>query len=211
MLYVAKMRHKFPEARTYCKALEERECHLSKAARRKLSPGKTSQLAHAMGAIKKQLRRLILEEEKGSVFESALVTLRTAYTKTVKCYHAIEPADSRTLHQTRVAFKRFRYMIGTLHPILSGVTEGRLKSMHDYQTRLGDIQDVEVLLSGMDKFLKRQELTGQGWKRFRAELVKRRKALVQRFMACADELFEFDPVKSLGARIGALEAGQRTL
>ena len=75
-----------------------------------------------------------------------------------------------------------------------------------------DIQDVEVVLSGVDKFLKRQELTGQGWKRFRGACkTPKRKALVQRFMACADDLCEFDPVKYLGIRIGAVEAGQRTL
>jgi CHAD domain-containing protein len=195
LLYVGKLRRESTQAQTYYKALEKRECQHSKQMHRELPHCKSRRLADSIGAIKKQLRRLLCEEEKENVFAPALATLRTSYANTLEYYHAIEPADIRTLHRTRVAFKRFRYMIEVLQPMLPEVIQDRLKSMHDYQALMGDIQDLEVLLTSVEKFLKKQDLGGSGWKRFRVKLTQRRAALVHRFLVSADQLCEFDPRK----------------
>jgi CHAD domain-containing protein len=197
LLHVDALRRDFVEASTYFHALQDRECWIRKQLRRTLPHHDVEGLADAISAIKKRLRFLIQEDEKGKVFESALAELQSAYADTAQGYREIRPADMRSLHRTRVAFKRFRYMMETLHPILRDLTEDRLKSMHEYQARLGVVQDWEVLLACVDKFMKKRELSGQGWKRFRRKLERQRAALVGRFMVSAAELFEFDPTKYL--------------
>ncbi len=192
-IYLEKLDREFSEARTYGKVLEERESHLTKRIRGKLAHGGKGRLGKSIAAIKEQLRCLIYEEEKEGVFAPGWQTLRTAYAKVIKCHQAIKPSDIRTLHRTRVAFKWFRYMMEALRPMLRGVSGPRLKSMHDYQTRLGDIQDLEVLLTDVDKFVRKRDPRDGDWDRFRAELLRHRAALIKRFLASADELLEFDP------------------
>jgi CHAD domain-containing protein len=57
------------------------------------------------------------------------------------------PLDS---HFLRLAFKKFRYMLEIVHPLLENFPEQILESMHDYQSQLGDIQDMNVALQRMD-------------------------------------------------------------
>jgi hypothetical protein len=47
----------------------------------------------------------------------------------------------------RVAFKSVRYMIEIIHPLLPNFPFENLKYMHDYQSLMGEIQDVEVILT----------------------------------------------------------------
>ncbi len=200
LLGLEKLCHNLPEAKIYYKELAKRECHLNKRIHRQWPHLKSGRLADSMSAIKKCLRCLIYGEEKEKVFDRALTTLQDTYENTVDCYRAIQPADNRTLHQTRVAFKQFRYMMEVLQPMLPDLTQDTLKSMHNYQARMGDIQDMEVLLASLDKFLKKQKLSGKGWKHFRVALVRRQATLLHQFMVSANELFEFDPIKHLSRR-----------
>src|SRR2546425_11760920 len=88
--YVRKLRHNFPEARSYYKTLEKRACRLTRRVGRKLPHLKTGRLGESIGAIKRQLRCLRSEDKKEKVFELALQTLQRAYAKVVDCYRAIE-------------------------------------------------------------------------------------------------------------------------
>jgi CHAD domain-containing protein len=51
----------------------------------------------------------------------------------------------RTVHQTRIAFKRFRYMLESLSPAITGPSRRQLRALAYYQRKMGIIQDHEVL------------------------------------------------------------------
>lgn len=192
LLYVAQLRHDFPAATRYYDALDRRECRLIKRTRRKLARPTRGRLKAAISAIKKQLRALAGDRAReDKKFASLLLALGAAYEKVWVRYRAIRSADLRSIHRTRVAFKKFRYMMEALYPLLPDVPARQLQAMHDYQTRMGDIQDVEVLLAGVDAFVKKQRPKGAGWDRFRDELLRRRADRVEQFMASADELLEY--------------------
>lgn len=61
---------------------------------------------------------------------------------------------SATIHRVRVAFKAFRYMLEIIHPLLRDFPPGLLKQMNDYQTLMGNIQDVEVFALTLDDYTK---------------------------------------------------------
>jgi CHAD domain-containing protein len=105
-------------------------------------------------------------------------------------YRQVDPAKIVTIHRTRVAFKKFRYMVEALAKVLPGITDRHLRDMQTYQTRMGKIQDVEVLLARAEKFAKRTNLDLEF---FRRQLMRRRAGLVSRFMANADQLLGFWP------------------
>jgi CHAD domain-containing protein len=58
----------------------------------------------------------------------------------------INPAQAATIHRVRIAFKTFRYMLEIIHPLLYGFPFENLKHMNDYQSVMGEIQDVEVIM-----------------------------------------------------------------
>ena len=61
----------------------------------------------------------------------------------------INPAAATTIHRVRLAFKTFRYMVEVIHPLLNDFPPGNLKRMHEYQSRMGKIQDAEVILQAL--------------------------------------------------------------
>ena len=53
------------------------------------------------------------------------------------------------VHRLRLLFKRFRYTIEILKPILPGVSDRLLKRMREFQLKMGTIQDTGVLLASV--------------------------------------------------------------
>jgi hypothetical protein len=65
--------------------------------------------------------------------------------------------------------------------------------MRDYQTLMGDVQDAQVLLSAVDKFLRKRDVEPRMAVRFRKELLLQRNQLIKRYQAGADRLDKFWP------------------
>ena len=108
-------------------------------------------------------------------------------------------ADPKTIHRTRIAFKRFRYMVDALSPLLPTVTDKHRQAMHDYQSMMGGIQDLKVLLTALDEFIESEANTraAQG---LRAEFVRRREQLIRVYRAATPKLASFWPPKALSPR-----------
>jgi CHAD domain-containing protein len=64
--------------------------------------------------------------------------------------------------------------------------------MHDFQTMMGDIQDVEVLTASLQAFAQKQgPETDSSLQPVFQELSRRRQELINTFLRSADELFTF--------------------
>ena len=59
--------------------------------------------------------------------------------------------NTKTIHQMRVAFKRFRYMSELLQTMLPRLTKKHLRRMQEYQSMMGDIQDMESSARRVEK------------------------------------------------------------
>jgi CHAD domain-containing protein len=75
-----------------------------------------------------------------------------AYLTVVQRYSEIDPAQLVSIHHLRVPFKKFRYMVEAISPCLPDFPEALLQTLHDYQTQMGDIHDLQVLLETLTKF-----------------------------------------------------------
>ena len=60
--------------------------------------------------------------------------------------------SNEAVHDVRIAFKGFRYMVEIIHPLLDGFPEMNLEHMNDYQSLMGEIQDVEVIMQTLADF-----------------------------------------------------------
>lgn len=75
-----------------------------------------------------------------------------AYQRVGERLGQVDPTYASTIHRLRIAFKTFRYMVELIHPLLDGYPQARLKAMHDYQSRMGEVQDAEVFLQTLKDY-----------------------------------------------------------
>jgi CHAD domain-containing protein len=134
----------------------------------------------------------------GRVFDS----ISAAHDDVLKCRAAINPADSQTIHRTRVAFKKFRYMIEAGSPAFTGFGKTQLRRLASYQRRMGDLQDAEVLQRFVDEFLEANPTVAPSLTSFRRYLTRRR---TQKLHACLKRLDDL-PSFTLASTIHPLHA-----
>ena len=190
---VGKLLRVFPAARPFHDFLVKRETRFTRRTRKRIKQIRHRRLARLIAACRADVKARLRELPPQRVSELLLRSLNRAFGRTHQRWGRIRPDDARTIHRTRVAFKKFRYMVEAVAEFLAGVTDERLAVLHRYQTMMGEIQDAEVLLQTLDKFLRKQEIKPEAARRFREELLRRRRRLIRVYLAAADELPEFWP------------------
>jgi CHAD domain-containing protein len=139
----------FPELKAFEEYLLAREQRLLRRARKEI---REMEIAELKRRIEKS--RISLRKKAGGANWTArlLSVVDQAHARAGQAFGQIEATQSASIHRFRVAFKKFRYMVEIVHPLLQGYPEGYLKQMHDYQSRMGDVQDAEVFLGMLAEF-----------------------------------------------------------
>jgi CHAD domain-containing protein len=188
LLLLKALRTDFPELRELDARLRRREGKLVGALRHGIKAARQARLEKRLKALEKSLRKLPAPPARRNA-----AALAEAFAAVVALRRRIHRRDPRTIHRTRVAFKRYRYMAELLRPFLPGVTPELMLRMRRYQARMGDVQDVEVLLAGLALADKKGRLAPGLARRLRLALRQRRARLVDDYLQTADELFDFEP------------------
>ena len=97
----------------------------------------------------RRLRESLKHETSNDLVRQGLQAVDDAFLITKRRRDWINPAQATSIHRVRLAFKTFRYMVEIIHPLLDGFPTENLKCMHDYQSLMGEIQDVEVILQAL--------------------------------------------------------------
>lgn len=199
---VGRMLPVFPAARPFQACLLEWEECFTRKARKNIKKVRTGRLGKLIAGCRGNVESQLEEVAPEKALAVLLRSIARAFRRTKQLRTRIDARDTWTIHRTRVAFKKFRYMVEALAEHLPAVTGERLAAMHHYQTMMGEIQDAEVLLAALDKFLRKQEIKPEAARRFRAELLRRRQRLIRVYLKAADQLLEFWPLpKSSGRRL----------
>jgi CHAD domain-containing protein len=116
----------------------------------------------------------------------------------------LSAGNTKTIHRLRVAFKEYRYTMEALQPLFPGVGKARLKAMNDFQTSMGEVQDIEVLIGVVGKFaVRRGSAYPASVLNLQRHLAARRLALVNAFIKNADDVAKFWPCGSIPVRPAA--------
>lgn len=102
--------------------------------------------------VSKRIRRMhesLKTESDSDLIVPILQTVDQAFLTTRQYQHWINPAQATTIHRVRITFKTFRYMVEIIHPLLNDFPHENLERMHYYQSRMGEIQDVEVIMQAL--------------------------------------------------------------
>jgi len=119
-----------------------------------LSDARTRRLA---GKIERWLRRYDNPvDDQRRIRRVLAVRLTAGYKKVIGLRATVDPGDVETIHRVRIAFKKFRY---TIEPVRGLLTDFPAETMRDFkslQDALGSLQDTDVFLQRLDKWIRKQ-------------------------------------------------------
>ncbi|HUF00451.1 MAG TPA: CHAD domain-containing protein [Anaerolineales bacterium] len=136
---------KLPQLQEFQGHLQSMEKKLLKALRKKLRVIGLFDVSKRM----RRLRESLKTETSGDLVLQTLQAVDDAFLITRQRRNWVNPAQAASIHRVRIAFKTFRYMVEIVHPVLRDFPLENLKGMHDYQSLMGEIQDVEVILQAL--------------------------------------------------------------
>jgi len=188
---VKRLLGRFPEAKQFGKELLRREKRLSRQLERELRRIRLKALKSRMGALREQLRAVALPAAGNLIPVRLLKGVGAAFANAVARCRGVALTKPRAVHRTRIAFKKFRYMVEQLRPLmlqLGGVSRERMRA---YQALMGDIQDCEMLLAALEDFMREEKAKAGSLRKFRAAIKLNRTRFMARYLPRADELYSF--------------------
>ena len=141
-----------PEIEPFQKFLDKRERHLLRSTAKAIKGFKYSGVRKRMDSVRKK----ILKQKLDIILNSLLLqAVDNQFGAVMRRLQRLDPANLATVHRMRISFKKFRYMVEIIHPLIPNFPQNNFKHMHDYQGAMGDIQDMEILLSTFEDFAER--------------------------------------------------------
>lgn len=207
LVYVEHLLRSNPAAKKFRAWLQAREKRFVSESRKAVKSIKTRRLGKRIARFRSDLEELRKDTNSERAFSMAQGAIRLAFARVAHLCRRVSAEDTETIHRTRVAFKRFRYMVEASSPLLAVITDQHRQAMRGYQSMMGDIQDVEVLLGTLDKFIKRGH-DDPYTRRLRIEFTRRREQLVRVYLNAAGKLQQFWPLQPVSGRVTITRKGK---
>jgi CHAD domain-containing protein len=198
LAYVGRLARRFAVARRFQLWLAEREARFARETRKAIKQVKTGRLGRRVAAFEEEINRLREHLPRDRAFRTALKEIDQAFARVAHLRRRVRAEDTRTIHRTRIAFKRFRYMVEALALLLPDISDQHCRALRGYQSMMGNIQDVEVLLAALEEFVCSRTMDNRPALRLRDELLRRRQRLIRVYLNAADNLRQFWPLPAVG-------------
>lgn len=193
LLHTGEKLRAFPRAKPFQRLLRKRERRLIRRVGARMHRARLGQIRQAMSALRKDVRRVLADQShEGRHWNTLLRAVNQASARVTELRQRCRQSDVATIHRMRVAFKKFRYMVELLQPVLPDVPKRTLRALHDFQGRMGEIQDAEMMLAALDKFGRKQPQAATVHA-FRRDVHRHRDTLVRKFLADTRSLKTFWP------------------
>ena len=182
----------FPEIKPFRDALRERERRLIRKAREGIRHVRLGKIKAGIAAADRDARRVLADQRREDRHRQAMLDIvEQTVTQVVFLREHCRADNVQTIHRLRIAFKRFRYMMELLQPVLPGVRRREVRRLRTVQDRLGAIQDADVLVTAIDKFIRDRPEHAIALRRFHRSAERRRDARIRAFLSGPDRIHEF--------------------
>jgi CHAD domain-containing protein len=178
---ISEMTTAYPQLKGFEKSLAAREGQTAAKVQKLLK--QTSKIGDAIDDV---TRRTV---KKGSSKDAILKVINKRFRKVLVLADHIDPSDTETIHEMRLAFKKFRYTYEVAQPIIE-IDKQHLDKMHAFQGTMGDIQDIEVLSERLSKWAEERGREAEMEPVFES-LKNERNQRIETFMASADQVRTF--------------------
>ncbi len=138
-----------PQLSRFRDYLQDRSDELTSAARKQIRAVKPSDLKRQVTRIRKVTRKHAGDEQ---LPENLLRAVDNAHAKATEAFGHLNATDPATIHHVRIAFKKFRYTVEIIQPLLEDYPEKYLDRMHEYQEAMGCVRDTNLFLSTLVDF-----------------------------------------------------------
>jgi CHAD domain-containing protein len=192
---LAKQGRRFPETELLQRSLTRREARCLERAARRMERVKLRSLQKVVRKLERQLAHVRHSASRRARHRTAVMkTVREAFGKTLELQRAMDPGSAGTIHRTRLAFKKFRYMVEALQPLFPEISSARLAAMQRFQSMLGKVQDTEMFLARLGQYTRGHEQRAKMLARFRRWLTAQHTAQIGYCLKHADGLRAFWPL-----------------
>jgi CHAD domain-containing protein len=99
---------------------------------------------------------------------------------------AVDPTALETVHRMRISLKQFRYLVQSAAPLVPGASTRALDTLHELQTTMGDLHDLEVLSASLAAFAKGDAERTEQLSPVLADLEAQHSGLLRSFLRSAD-------------------------
>jgi CHAD domain-containing protein len=146
LMHFQALRPQFPVLQPFLAALRLRERELIREAAHTIAEMKTHAMEQEIARVAERLAQATAGDEAEQAARAALLgSLAATFVRAAGLRKCVVPAEPESIHALRVAFKKFRYTVEVLAPLLPEVGKKQHKAMNVYQTRMGEIQDLQVI------------------------------------------------------------------
>ena len=114
LTYVGRMTGTVPAARTFHGWLRMRKARFTRETRKAVKHIQTKRLGRRIAAFEKEIRRRRKQITREQAFAMVQRAMNQAFARVARLCRRVQTGDTRTIHRTRIAFKRFRYMVEAL-------------------------------------------------------------------------------------------------
>lgn len=193
LMHFQALRPQFPVLQPFLAALRIRERELVRDAAQAIAGVKTRAMEQEIARAAESLALVTTGTEAEQATRATLLgALAAAFMRAVGLRKRVVPGEPASIHALRVAFKKFRYTVELLAPLLPAVGKKQFKAMNSYQTRMGEIQDLEVVGSALTMNPPgRLQAMPASLLPVHQHITQQRAEMVDRFMRDADELLTF--------------------
>ncbi|MDH4183717.1 MAG: CHAD domain-containing protein [Nitrospinota bacterium] len=158
LLAARKLKETYPGVEPYAAGLKAREKDLIEAIGKEARKMKTPKIKKGIKPALKKIRDLPLKEFKQEKYlVEAINFVDVKHHDVIARAQRISKSNLKTIHETRLAFKKFRYSVEALAPVLGGVTREKLDQMSKFQRMMGDINDIQALHADIARFARTKD------------------------------------------------------
>lgn len=129
-----------PSLQMFQERLQKNEKKLLRQTRKRIRSRDISQLAKRVKKVSAMLADLPAELLREQIFTAT----DERFARVLQTHDAIDLENIPSIHKLRIAFKKFRYTIEIVNPLIEDFPATNFERMHAYQSMMGDIQDLEV-------------------------------------------------------------------
>ncbi len=146
LMHFQALRPQFPVLQPFLAALRLRERELIREAARTIAEMKTHAMQREIARVAESLVLVTAGDEAEQAARAALLgALAATFVRAAGLRKRVAPAEPESIHALRVAFKKFRYTVEVLAPLLPEFGKKQYRAMNAYQTSMGEIQDLQVI------------------------------------------------------------------
>ncbi len=190
---LGRLRAAFPSAGMVQRSIRVQERDLLRSVGRNLRLFDVRGLRGAITEAENLFLAIGINSALASAHRAVLMgALASAYARVVRRLQSLQNTDPSTVHRLRVAFKQYRYSLEILAPLLPWMNATTRSRLDAYQTAMGKIQDIVVVLRGMVAYESRRPVTGRmALIEVRQYLLRRTEELMKEFRANAEDAYRF--------------------